>query len=156
MWHARWKACIHLYTRAHTNPHTMFIHHLVYVGSGDGESSFFHVLWWVLGMGVRVRACAYVCMCLSVWMSVCLCVCVCVCVCVRVCVCVLFCSYLGKSNPPVVVNGTSSSGTPGDKRFRNVYGTPGGKLASTCTHVHTHIHAQTPVYTRAHRTSSIK
>ena len=43
----------------------MFIPHLVYVGSVDGESSFFHIVWWVLGMGARVRArvrvCVYVC-----------------------------------------------------------------------------------------------
>ena len=43
----------------------MFIPHLVYVGSVDVESSFFHIVWWVLGMGARVRArvrvCVYVC-----------------------------------------------------------------------------------------------
>ena len=49
---------------------TMFIPHLVYVGSGDGESSFFHVLWLVLGMGVRVRACVRVCVCVNVCCSV--------------------------------------------------------------------------------------
>ena len=46
---------------------TMFIPHLMYVGSEDGGgSSFFHIVWWGLGMGVRVRACVHVCVCVCV------------------------------------------------------------------------------------------
>ena len=138
----------------------MFIPHLVYVGSVDGGSSVFHVVWWVLGTGARVRVCVRVC----------------VCVCVRECV--LFGSCIGKSNSPIVVEVQSSSGTPGvcmctcmyvctqnplitrptpgDKQFHSVFGTPVRKSAPTSTHVHTHANTHAAACTHAHITSSIK
>ena len=98
----------------------------------------------------------------------------------RVCVRerVLFCSCIGKSNSPTVVEVHSSSGTPGmcmctcmyvctqnslitrptsgDKQFHSVFGTPVRKSAPTSTHVHTHAHTHAAACTHAHITSSIK